>query len=124
MQLLAAKGAKKQEEQRNICRLSTVFSANATKARQAQSRPKLLSKMEPVAAIVDDAILPIHLLAEKPLPPIIALEKAAWSAMAIASCCRGFAVDLERRSHRTARPMARQIDLCQIARRAACALWR
>jgi ATP-binding cassette subfamily F protein 3 len=79
-QLLAAKGAKKQEEQRrHLQAFVDRFRAKATKARQAQSRLKLLAKMEPVAAIVDDAILPIHLPSpEKPLsPPIIALEKAA-----------------------------------------------
>jgi len=79
-QLLAAKGAKKQEEQRkHLQAFVDRFRAKATKARQAQSRLKLLAKMEPVAAIVDDVFLPIHLPSpEKPLsPPIIALEKAA-----------------------------------------------
>ncbi len=79
-QLLAAKGARKQEEQRkHLQAFVDRFRAKATKARQAQSRLKLLAKMEPVAAIVDDAVLPIHLPSpEKPLsPPIIALEKAA-----------------------------------------------
>ncbi len=79
-QLLAAKGAKKQEEQRkHLQAFVDRFRAKATKARQAQSRLKLLAKMEPIAAIVDDAVLPIHLPSpEKPLsPPIIALEKAS-----------------------------------------------
>ncbi len=79
-QLIAAKGAKKQEEQRkHLQAFVDRFRAKATKARQAQSRLKLLAKMEPVAAIVDDAVLPIHLPSpEKPLsPPIIALDKAA-----------------------------------------------
>jgi ATP-binding cassette subfamily F protein 3 len=78
--LLAAKGARKQEEQRkHLQAFVDRFRAKATKARQAQSRLKLLAKMEPVAAIVDDAILPIHLPSpEKPLsPPIIALEKTS-----------------------------------------------
>ncbi len=79
-QLLAAKGAKKQEEQRkHLQAFVDRFRAKATKARQAQSRLKLLAKMEPIAAIVDDAVLPIHLPSpEKSLsPPIIALEKAS-----------------------------------------------
>ena len=79
-QLLAAKGAKKQEEQRkHLQAFVDRFRAKATKARQAQSRLKLLAKMEPVAAIVDDSVLPIHLPSpEKPLsPPIIALDKVS-----------------------------------------------
>ncbi len=55
------------------------FRAKATKARQAQSRLKILERMEPVAAIVEDGVLPIHLPSPpKPLsPPIIALDKAS-----------------------------------------------
>jgi ATP-binding cassette, subfamily F, member 3 len=79
-QLLAAKGARKQEEQRkHLQAFVDRFRAKATKARQAQSRLKMLERMEPVAAIVDDSVLPIHLPSpEKPLsPPIIALERAS-----------------------------------------------
>src|SRR4029453_12896982 len=48
----------------------------ATKARQAQSRVKLLAKLEPVAAVVADEVRPIEIAPPaKPLaPPIIALE--------------------------------------------------
>jgi ATP-binding cassette subfamily F protein 3 len=79
-QLLAAKGAKKQEEQRkHLQDFVDRFRAKATKARQAQSRLKMLERMEPIAAIVDDSVLPIHLPSpQKPLsPPIIALERAS-----------------------------------------------
>jgi len=52
------------------------FRAKATKARQAQSRVKLLAKLEPVAAMVADEVRPIEIPPPaKPLaPPIIALE--------------------------------------------------
>ena len=52
------------------------FRAKATKARQAQSRVKLLAKLEPVAAVVAEEIRPIEIPPpSKPLaPPIIALE--------------------------------------------------
>lgn len=78
--LLAAKAGKKLEEQRkHLQAFVDRFRAKATKARQAQSRLKMLERMEPVTAIVDDSVLPIHLPSpEKPLsPPIIALERAS-----------------------------------------------
>ncbi len=79
-QALAAKAGKKDEERRK--RLQAFvdrFRAKATKARQAQSRLKLLSKMETAEPIVDAEVLPIELPSpERPLsPPIIALENAS-----------------------------------------------
>jgi ATP-binding cassette subfamily F protein 3 len=79
-QMLAAKGVKKQEERRkHLQSFVDRFRAKATKARQAQARLKMLEKMEPIAALVDDSVQPIHLPSpEKPLsPPIIALERVA-----------------------------------------------
>ncbi len=79
-QELALKAGKKQEEQRkHLQSFVDRFRAKATKARQAQSRIKLLAKMETVVAIVDEAVLPIHLPSpQKPLsPPIIALENVS-----------------------------------------------
>jgi ATP-binding cassette, subfamily F, member 3 len=79
-QELALKAGKKQEEQRkHLQSFVDRFRSKATKARQAQSRIKLLAKMQEVAPIVDDAVLPIHLPSpQKPLsPPIISLENAS-----------------------------------------------
>jgi ATP-binding cassette, subfamily F, member 3 len=55
------------------------FRAKATKAAQAQSRLKMLAKMEPVSAIVDGQVLPFHLPSpQKPLnPPIVAMDDAS-----------------------------------------------
>ena len=77
---LAAKAGKKQEERRReLQAFVDRFRAKATKARQAQSRLKMLAKLEPVTAIVDEEALPIHLPSpEKPLsPPIIAFENVS-----------------------------------------------
>lgn len=53
------------------------FRAKATKARQAQSRLKALARMEPLAAVVEDTLLPIHF--PDPVgrlsPPILALDR-------------------------------------------------
>jgi len=79
-QMLAAKAGKKQDEQRkHLQEFVDRFRAKATKARQAQSRLKLLAKMQPVSAIVDDFVPPIHLPSPpKPLsPPIIAFENVS-----------------------------------------------
>ena len=76
-QALDLKLAKKQQQQQqHLIRFVERFRAKATKARQAQSRLKLLAKMEPVAAITADEVRPIVIPPPaKPLsPPIIALD--------------------------------------------------
>ena len=76
-QALDLKLARKQEEQRRrLTAFVDRFRAKATKARQAQSRLKLLAKLEPIAAVIADDVRPILLPAPvKPLsPPIIALD--------------------------------------------------
>ncbi len=78
--MLQAKFLKKQEEKRaHLQEFVDRFRAKATKARQAQSRLKMLEKMEPASALVDDEILPFSLPSpEKPLsPPIIAMENVS-----------------------------------------------
>jgi ATP-binding cassette, subfamily F, member 3 len=77
---LAAKAGKKQEERRReLQAFVDRFRFKATKARQAQSRLKMLARLEPVTAIVDDEVLPIYLPSpEKQLsPPIIAFENVS-----------------------------------------------
>ncbi len=75
--MLQAKFLKKQEEKRaHLQAFVDRFRAKATKARQAQSRLKMLEKMEEVSAPVDDEALPFDFPSpEKPLsPPLIAME--------------------------------------------------
>ncbi|MFZ5690756.1 MAG: ABC-F family ATP-binding cassette domain-containing protein [Pseudomonadota bacterium] len=76
-QMLDAKFAKKQEAQRkHLQAFVDRFRAKATKARQAQSRLKMLARLEPPAAMVNDEVRPIVLPApDKTLsPPILALD--------------------------------------------------
>ena len=71
---------KKQEERRaHLQAFVDRFRASATKATQAQSRLKMLAKMEPVAAIVDETVLPFTWppVAKKLSPPIVTMEKVS-----------------------------------------------
>jgi ATP-binding cassette subfamily F protein 3 len=75
--MLDAKFAKKQEAQRkHLQAFVDRFRAKASKARQAQSRLKMLAKLEPASAMVSDDVRPIVLPApDKTLsPPIMALD--------------------------------------------------
>src|ERR1700683_5770113 len=79
-QVLQGKAAKKQEEKgAHLQSFVDRFRASATKATQAQSRLKMLARMEPVTAIVDESVLPFRWPApRKPLsPPIIAMERCS-----------------------------------------------
>ncbi len=75
--LLDQKSAKKQEAQRkHLQAFIDRFKAKATKARQAQSRVKMLEKMQPVAALATSDVLPINIAAPDKLlsPPIVTLD--------------------------------------------------
>ncbi|MDF3062843.1 MAG: glycosyl transferase family 1 [Microvirga sp.] len=79
-QALQAKMKVKQEaERRHLQGFVDRFRAKASKARQAQSRLKRLTKLEPIAAIVEDATLGFDLPSpERPLSaPIVAMESVA-----------------------------------------------
>jgi ATP-binding cassette, subfamily F, member 3 len=79
-QALDLKLAKKQDaERKRLTAFIDRFRAKASKARQAQSRIKRLTKLEPVAALVAEEVPAITIPPpEKPLaPPIIALDNVA-----------------------------------------------
>jgi ATP-binding cassette subfamily F protein 3 len=75
--MLDQKMAKKQEAQRkHIQAFIDRFKAKASKARQAQSRVKMLEKMSPISMIITSDVLPINIPAPDKLlsPPIVALD--------------------------------------------------
>jgi ATP-binding cassette subfamily F protein 3 len=75
--VLDQKLVKKQEAQRkHLQAFVDRFRAKATKARQAQSRLKMLAKLEPIAALMIDDVRPIVIPAPEKLlsPPIIATD--------------------------------------------------
>ena len=79
-QALEGKTAKKQEERRaHLQAFVDRFRASAAKAAQAQSRLKMLAKMEPISAVVDETVLPFKWppVARKLSPPIVTMEKVS-----------------------------------------------
>jgi len=78
--MLDAKQAKRQEaERKRLQAFVDRFKAKASKARQAQSRVKMLERMKPIAALVTQDVQEISFPApEKTLsPPIIAVDNAS-----------------------------------------------
>src|SRR4029079_6462391 len=79
-QALQAKLRVKQEaERKHLQAFVDRFRAKASKARQAQSRLKMLAKLEPITALVTEDVRPIHIPAPDKLlsPPIIATDDVA-----------------------------------------------
>ena len=79
-QVLAGKAIKKQEERRaHLQAFVDRFRAKASKAVQAQSRLKMLARMEPIAAIVDETVQPFKWppVARRLSPPIVTMEKVS-----------------------------------------------
>jgi ATP-binding cassette subfamily F protein 3 len=79
-QRLDLKLQKKQEEQRrHLEAFITRFKAKASKAAQAQSRIKALARMQPIAAEVDERVVPFNLPGPEKLlaSPILQLERAS-----------------------------------------------
>ena len=70
---------RQEEERRRIQAFIDRFKAKATKARQAQSRVKALAKMQPIAAQVEDRVIPFHLPKPAKLvaSPLLELEGAS-----------------------------------------------
>ncbi|MET1047817.1 MAG: ABC-F family ATP-binding cassette domain-containing protein [Hyphomicrobium sp.] len=78
-QRLELKLMKKQDEQRrHLQAFIDRFKAKASKAAQAQSRVKALAKMQPIAAQVDDRVVPFHFPDPKKViaSPLLRIEKA------------------------------------------------
>jgi ATP-binding cassette subfamily F protein 3 len=79
-QRLEAKLARRQEEEKKRIEAFIIrFKAKASKATQAQSRIKALTRMKPIAAQVDESVVPIRLPAPQKLlaSPLLKIEDAA-----------------------------------------------
>ncbi|KLK90230.1 glycosyl transferase family 1 [Microvirga vignae] len=78
-ELTAKMAAKQEAERKHLQAFVDRFKAKASKARQAQSRVKRLAKLEPIATIVEDDVLPFNLPdPERPAaPPLITVESGA-----------------------------------------------
>ncbi len=76
---LNAAMAKKQETQRkHLQSFVDRFRAKASKARQAQSRVKMLEKMKPIASVMEEYTVNFHFPSPEPLSsPIISMESAS-----------------------------------------------
>ncbi|PLX36705.1 MAG: glycosyl transferase family 1 [Hyphomicrobiales bacterium] len=78
--VLQQKAKEKQDVQRaHLQAFVDRFRAKATKARQAQSRLKMLEKMTPIAAVIEDHMQPISFPepTTRLAPPILAFDKVA-----------------------------------------------
>jgi ATP-binding cassette subfamily F protein 3 len=71
--------AKQEDERRKLEDFVTRYKAQASKAKQAQSRVKRLEKMEPMATMISEPIAPIQLIGPDRLlsPPMIRFDDAA-----------------------------------------------
>lgn len=70
--------AKQEKQRRHMEAFVTRFKAKASKARQAQSRIKMLEKMKPIATLLTEETIPFQFPKPSPLSsPLFALEDAA-----------------------------------------------
>jgi len=73
---LAQNRAKQLAEQRHIQSFVDRFRAKASKARQAQSRLKMLERMEPIATVIEDKTTTFTFPNPSPLsPPLVAMDE-------------------------------------------------
>ncbi|MEX2449981.1 MAG: ABC-F family ATP-binding cassette domain-containing protein, partial [Rhodospirillales bacterium] len=71
----AALHSKQLEERRHIQAFVDRFRAKATKARQAQSRLKMLARMEPIASVMEERTITFRFPDPAPLsPPLVAMD--------------------------------------------------
>ncbi len=78
MERQAALQAKQLAQRRHIQAFVDRFRAKATKARQAQSRLKMLERMEPIASVVEETTVAFDFPKPEPLsPPILTLENCS-----------------------------------------------
>lgn len=73
-----ALAGRQEAERKRIQAFVDRFKAKASKARQAQSRMKALAKMQPIASVVDEQVVPFHFPTPEQLaPPLISLDEVS-----------------------------------------------
>lgn len=78
LELQMAMKKKQEAERRHIEAFVERFRYKASKAKQAQSRVKALARMKPIAAVLEQRVLPFHFPEPSRLsPPIITMENAS-----------------------------------------------
>jgi len=75
---IAAMRSKQEAERRHLQAFVDRFRYKASKASQAQSRLKMLERMQPISAVVEDRTVPFSFPKPRPLsPPLMVLDGAA-----------------------------------------------
>ncbi len=89
--------ARQDDQRRHLQSFVDRFRYKASKARQAQSRLKMLEKLEPIAALADNTVVPFHFPppAKPAAPPIITMEDVSVGYEADRPVLRGLDLRLD-----------------------------
>ncbi len=89
--------AKQDDQRRHLQSFVERFRYKASKASQAQSRLKMLERMEPIAALADNTVVPFHFPppAKAAAPPIVTMEDVSVGYEAEKPVLRGLNLRLD-----------------------------
>ena len=89
--------ARQDDQRRHLQSFVDRFRYKASKARQAQSRLKMLERLEPIAALADNTVVPFHFPppAKPAAPPIMTMEEVSVGYEADRPVLRGMNLRLD-----------------------------